>query len=120
MKTKLFIFLVFLTCVNIVAKSQSIDDVPFLEINTEYMKIIGTNEYAKSTIVIRFDFGGENKSINKNKNIIKDENGNILKFTSMIDALNFMSKNGYEYVDSYTTRFGDFFETNYILKKKQE
>ena len=48
---------------------------------------------------------------------IKDEYGQILNFNSMVDALNFMSKNGYDFVDVYVLNNGDFTTHHYLLRK---
>lgn len=66
---------------------------------------------------IKFDFGTSNQSISTKKNVIKDKEGNIVKFTRMIDALNFMRDNGYEYIDTYIIE--KYSETHYILKRKK-
>jgi len=50
---------------------------------------------------------------------IKDERGIAVKFNSMIDALNFMSANGYEFQFAYTSKENDDDALYYILKRKK-
>ena len=38
----------------------------------------------------------------KTENNLRDENGNKIEFNTMVDAMNYMSKRGWEYVDDVT------------------
>lgn len=51
-----------------------------------------------STVTITVDFGQKMKFWD---NRMKDENGKPVKFNSLIDALNYMGKKGWEFVQSY-------------------
>jgi hypothetical protein len=52
--------------------------------------------------------------------MLKDELGKALDFNSMIDALNFMAQNGFEFVNAYTITVANQNVYHYILKKKKE
>ena len=99
---------------------QSINGVPFDSIDVEYVEIVGKSHLFSSKVKIELDFGQEN-SFRKNKdNLLLDTNGKRIIFSSMIDALNFMSKNGYDYVDAYTLTIGDTNVYHYLLRKSRK
>ena len=52
---------------------------------------------------MRIDFGQETANLFSDDRLI-DENGELIEFNSMIDALNYMSKLGWEFVQAYVTR----------------
>lgn len=99
--------------------SQTVNDVPLKDIDVEYVQIIGTGRSLSTKVNVEIDFGQETKSISfKNGTNIKDEKGRNVKFNSMMDALNFMSENGYAFQFAYTTNDEKDNAVYYILKKK--
>jgi len=71
-------------------------------------------------VTIAIDFGQENKFFSvKDDGRITDETGKPLILNSMIDALNFLSKYGYEFVDAYciTTQGQNVY--HWLLRKRQ-
>jgi hypothetical protein len=62
-----------------------------------YCELVGVDKgLLKTKLVIYIDFGDKNKT-----STIVDENGNDLIFYSMIDAMNYMAKNGWKPVQTY-------------------
>ena len=100
--------------------SQTVNNVPIKEIDVDYVEIIGTSKLLSRKMTIELDFGQRNKAFTGKDTKIKDKNGKLLAFNSMIDALNFMSKNGYEFVNAYVVTADDQSERHYVLKRKQE
>lgn len=82
-KIALFLIMSFLACTNLHAK-----------------KLFVEMEFHKNTI--KLDDGS-----NKKRQPIKDKNGKNLKFTSLIGALNYMSLQGWELVDTKSMTHGD-------------
>lgn len=82
--------------------------------NVHAKKLFVEMEYHKNTIKI--DDGS-----NKKRQTIKDENGNDIKFTSLIGALNYMSLQGWELVDTKSIisggSGGTFTQVFYIFSK---
>lgn len=78
----------------------------YCEIHT-YMKGMGGKQGAL------IDFGS--KSELQNDKTYLDDAGQPLKFDSAIDAMNFMSNNGWELIQAYVYTFP---VCNYVLKKK--
>ena len=88
-------FLFFL--IQLSAYSQTVNDIPIKDINTEYVQIIGMpGKVFSNKIQIVIDFGQKQSTAFDRKNIIRDSDGKKLDFNSMIDALNFLNDNGYE------------------------
>ena len=65
--------------------AQTVNDVPIKDIDVEYVQIVGAAKFFKM-----------------GNTVVKDEYGKPVEFNSMIDALNFMTKNGFEFVTAYT------------------
>jgi hypothetical protein len=98
---------------------QTVNDKPVSEIDVEYVQIVGTAKLLSQKVNIQIDFGQEDKLFNAKDTQVKDENGKLMTFNSMIDALNFMSKNGYDFVDAYTTTISNQNVYHYLLKKRK-
>ncbi|KMQ69321.1 hypothetical protein ACM39_04335 [Chryseobacterium sp. FH2] len=100
--------------------AQTVNDVPIKDIDVDYVQIIGTGRSLSTKVNVEIDFGQETKSISfKNGTSIKDERGRNMKFNSMMDALNFMSANGYYFQFAYTTNDEKDRAIYYILKKNK-
>jgi hypothetical protein len=100
--------------------AQTVNDIPIKDIDVDYVQIIGTGRSLSTKVDIEIDFGQETKSISfKNGTSIKDEKGKNIKFNSMMDALNFMSSNGYSFQFAYTTNDEKDKAVYYILKKNK-
>jgi len=98
--------------------AQTINDKPISEIDSEYMQIVGTGKMLSNKVNIQIDFGQFQKFMSS-KNVIKDKDGKLMDFNSMIDALNFMSGNGYEFVTAYTLTVGNQNVYHYLLRKRE-
>lgn len=100
--------------------SQTVNDVPLSDIKVEFVQILGISKSLSNKVTITIDFGQQNKYFSfKDVAIIKDKKGKKIKFYSMIDALNFMSENGYEFVDSNMLRIDKENVFQYLLKRKK-
>ena len=101
-----------------IAFSQSVNGKAIAEIDVEYVQIVGSAKLFSQKVNINIDFGQENKVFKAKDTQIRDANGKLTTFNSMIDALNFMSKCGYEFVDAYTLTVSNQNVYHYLLKKK--
>ncbi|HPX77014.1 MAG TPA: hypothetical protein PLW77_10560 [Bacteroidales bacterium] len=103
------------------AYSQTVNDIPLKDIDVEYVQIVGTSKFMSTKVVVYIDFGQSTKLFSGGKEtVLKDENGKVMDFNSIIDALNFMAKNGYEFVDAYAIVLNNQYTYYYILRKKKE
>lgn len=99
--------------------SQTVNNVLIKDINVDYVQIVGTSKFLSTKVFVQIDFGQETKLFNRD-NVIKDENGKILDFNSMIDALNFMTSHGYEFVQAYAFNVSNSQNVyHYLLKKRR-
>lgn len=99
--------------------SQTVNDIPIKDIDVDYIQIVGTAKLVGNKVSIEIDFGQENSYWTTKDTKVKDKNGKVMKFNSMIDALNYLSKNGYEFTSAYAIRNGTSNVYHYLLKKIQ-
>lgn len=117
---KNFIFLAFFTICSFNLKAQTVNDLPIKDIDVEYVQIVGTSRLFSTKLTIQIDFGQRTKFFSSGKEtILKDEDGKALDFNSMIDALNFMSKNGFEFVNAYVITVSSQNVYHYLLRNKK-
>jgi hypothetical protein len=115
MKGIIFVLLLFFS---INTFSQTVNGVPLTELNSEYVLIVGTRKLIGNGVTIELDFGQLNKLFSNSDTRLVDANGKQVVLNSMIDALNYMSKNGYEFVDAYAISTGNQNVYHWLLRKK--
>ena len=75
-------------------------------------------------ITIELDLGEKQKLFENivGKSPLADEDGKIIKFNSMIDALNHMAKDGWFFVNAYCITIGNGSQNiyHYVMRKKIE
>ena len=117
---KLFLIVFLLTVFGLSnAFSQTVNNIPIKDIDVEYIQIVGTSKFLSSKVSIEIDFGQSNSYWTNKDTQVKDENGKKTTFNSMIDALNFMSKNGYEFKTAYAFSVGNQNVYHYLLSKEK-
>ncbi len=99
---------------------QTINGKPLKDLDVQYLQILGTSKLMSSKLTITIDIGQKTKyfSSNLDSTLLKDENGDGVIFNSMIDALNFMSSHGYEFVTSNIITVGGQNVYHYLIKKR--
>jgi hypothetical protein len=117
---QLFFIILLSSAIIFKVKSQTVNDIPIKDINVEYMQIVGTSQILSNKVTIELDFGQENKIFSSKDTQVKDETGKLIKFNSMIDALNFFSKYGYDFVTAYAFVVSNQNVYHYLLKKHKE
>lgn len=117
MKKLLFVAFVFLGILS--GKSQTVNDIPIKDIDVRYIQIVGTSKLFSSKVSIQIDFGQSTKFFSSGKDTqIKNNKGKKVKFNSMIDALNFMSKHGYKFTQAYAFAVGNQNVYHYLMEKE--
>lgn len=86
----------------------------FCQIMGENTNVFGLGSKCK----VKVDFGQGEGMWSSDGNKLVDEAGKDIKFASMIDALNYMSEQGWEYVDSMFFTKGSGNVIHYLLKKE--
>jgi hypothetical protein len=84
-----------------------------------YCQIVSSSLLFKNKLNVNIDYGQERNFLGID--LIKtDGNKKAIKFNSMIDALNYMSEQGWEFVQAYVIVEGTDSTTYWILKKRKE
>lgn len=103
-----------------IAYTQTVNDIPIRDIDVSYIQIVGTGKLFSNKVKIEIDFGQENTFWSGGKDLqLKNKDGERMKFNSMIDALNFFSENGYDFVTAYTVTEGNKNVYHYLLKRNE-
>ena len=90
------------------------------QIETEYIQIMATTKLVSTKVTVDIDFGQRNKAFALKDTEIRDENNQVVNFNSIIDALNFMSANGYEFVQAYTVNVTNTVVYYYVMRRKKK
>lgn len=104
--------------------SQTVNGVQLSELDVEYITIelkqipIKGRGFVKR---VHIDFGRDRISISFTEdNILLDRFGDPIDFRTMLDALNFFAKNGFELAQAYVASYDSFPDFHcYILRRKQ-
>lgn len=103
-----------LTISTIVGIAQTKDSVGVKHV---YCQIVGTTKLFSREVTIAIDYGQERSYWSDNR--LKDENGKVQSFNSMIDALNYMGVQGWEFVQAHAITIGNQNVYHYLLKRKK-
>lgn len=100
--------------------AQSVNGIPLKDLDAEYVQISSEDKALTHKITIMADYGQERRTLAADKYTkIMDANGKAMTFNSIIDALNFMARYGYEVVQVYPAQ--DTARTpQYLLKRKKQ
>lgn len=88
-----------------------------------YCEIVGTGNMTGTKVKVEIDFGQKKSFWTQYKdNRLVDEKGEVIKFNSMVDAMNFMGSIGWEFIQAYViTEQGGLTKQNvyhFLLKKE--
>ena len=109
MKKVLIISIVLL--VSIVSNAQS--DTSKVE---QYCQVIATPRLLSNKVTIDIDFG-EEKSFWRDSRL-KTEGGALKKFNTIIDALNYMGREGWIFINAYPVHLGQTDVYHFAFKKQ--
>ena len=65
----------------------------------QYCEVVATARLLSNRVTVDIDYG-ETRSIWKD-NRLKDENGKLIKFNTLVDALNYLGRNGWKLVNAF-------------------
>ena len=102
------------------AQSQVlVDDVDINKLeHVQYVELVGQQKFLSMKSVVNVDFGQAFKLFKPQK--VQDMNGKNMAFNSMVDALNFMEANGWEFVNNYAVQTTDASIFHYLLRRKAD
>ncbi len=106
------------------SQGQFVDGISIRNLESEHVLMVGTPVLLSPKITIDIDFGQQDRALVIRDTEVRDENDRPILFNSIVDALNFMSTIGYEFVQAYTmtsTSNDSITSTvHYLLKKKKK
>jgi hypothetical protein len=82
----------------------------------QYCQVISTPRLLSNKVTIDIDFG-EEKSFWRDTRL-KTDGGNLKKFNTVIDALNYMGKAGWIFINAYPVRTGETEIFHFAFKKQ--
>lgn len=86
------------------------------EIHYFYCEIVGTHKTLSNKVNVNIDFGQLNKLASDQR--LRDDKGEVIKFNSMVDAMNWMGARGWEFVQAYVVTTGNDQNIYHWLLKK--
>ncbi|MCH7928630.1 MAG: hypothetical protein IID03_11745 [Candidatus Dadabacteria bacterium] len=96
----------------------TVEGIDINKLNITYCTLIGFNKSLfGQKIIITIDYGQKHKFAQSQ--LIKDSKGKPIIFNTTIDALNFMEKNGWEYVHNYAITYGNGFIYHFLLRRRK-
>ncbi len=99
--------------------AQTVNGVPLKDLKTEYIQIVGTSKLLSNKLTIEIDFGQENKLFKTSDTQLINADGSRVLLNSMVDALNFMHSNGYEFITAYTITIGNQNVYHFLMRKRK-
>jgi hypothetical protein len=83
---------------------------------TKFCLLMATGKFLSKEVDISIDYGQDSSLFEDTR--IRDKNGKIINFNSVIDALNYMESLGWEFVNAYAITVGNQNVYHYLLKAK--
>lgn len=83
----------------------------------QYCMILATAKMLSTKVNITVDYGQETKLFSFKDQRIKDEGGKVITFNSVIDALNYMSTQGWIFVNAYALTVSGQNVLHYVMRR---
>lgn len=116
---KILLFLVLM--LGCFANAQTVNDIPLKELDVEYILIVGEGKMFSDKVSVKIDFGQNTKFFSsKDEMFIRDKEGERVKFNSMVDALNYLSGHGFQFVQAYAITIGNQNVYHYLMRKEND
>ena len=82
-----------------------------------YAELVGATKLMSTKVNISIDYGEATKLFQDTR--LRDENGKLQSFNSMVDAMNYMGNSGWEFVQAYVIGGGSTgYVYHWLLKHK--
>ncbi|MDM1389293.1 hypothetical protein HX052_04810 [Myroides marinus] len=115
------IFLVVLLFFGYFVQAQTVNNIPLKELDVDYILIVGEGKLFSDKVNVKIDFGQNTKYFSsKEEMFIRDKDETRIKFNSMVDALNFLSRNGFQFVQAYAITIGNQNVYHYLMRKEND
>lgn len=84
-----------------------------------YCELVGQGRILSTKVNVSVDFGQETSFWKQSSNqYLVDEDGKMIKFNSMVDAMNYMGRLGWEFEQAYTVTTGQQNVYHWLLSKE--
>jgi hypothetical protein len=93
--------------------SQTADSTQYM-----YCELVGYQKFLSTKMTMIVDFG-ETMNYWKDNRVRDEESGKVKTFNSMVDGLNYMGKNGWEFVQAYVVTIQSQNVYHWLLKKRK-
>ena len=84
----------------------------------EYCQVLATSKLLSTKVTITVDYGQETKLFAFKDTRLKDATGQVQAFNSVIDALNYMNSQGWEFVNAYAITLSGQNVYHYVMRRK--
>lgn len=84
--------------------------------NYVYCELVGTSKFMSNKVKVQVDYG-QATSFWKGISYMKDKDGKNIEFNSMVDAMNYFGKQGWEFVQAYVVTNNNQNVYHWLLKK---
>lgn len=74
---------------------------PLDSLGVDYITIHATQQFLSDKVRIELEYGQVNRSLANSETRISDANGDEIVFNSLLEALNLLAAQGFEYVDAF-------------------
>jgi len=81
-----------------------------------YCQIVGTAKFMSKKVTIQIDYG-QSLNLFADNRLREESTGKVKVFNSMIDALNYMGKSGWEFTQAYVITTNNQSVYYYLMKK---
>lgn len=82
-----------------------------------YADIVGTTKFFSTSVTVQVDYG-QDQGIFKPIAKLKDDLGKAISFNSMVDALNYMSSDGWHFVQAFAVTKGSENVYHFLVSKE--
>lgn len=82
----------------------------------QYCQLIATPRLLSNKVTIDIDYGDEKSFWRDNR--LKTDEGKIKKFNTIIDAMNYMGRNGWIFINAYPVQMGQTEIFHFAFKKQ--
>jgi hypothetical protein len=86
--------------------------------DVKYVEIVGIQKFLSTKVTVVIDYGQKFNWTADQR--IEKEDGKPIIFNSMVEALNFMNKNGWDFVNNYIVTMGSNQNVYHYLLKRRE
>lgn len=89
------------------------------ETHRVYCELLGQSRFMSTKVNVSVDFGQETSFWKQySDQFLVDENGEKIKFNSMVDAMNYMGRLGWEFEQAYVVTVGQQNVYHWLLSKE--